>query len=98
MIALCAPLLSSLALLFGPADYFSLMLLGLVGAIVLAQGSLLKAFAVMVLGMLLGLMGVDVNSGAERYTFGIIQLTDGISFVALATFCSYTVEKSVGKS
>lgn len=84
IIALCAPLLSSLALLFGPADYFSLMLLGLVGAIVLAQGSLLKAFAVMVLGMLLGLMGIDVNSGLERYTFGIIQLTDGISFVALA--------------
>ncbi|MDX5630859.1 MULTISPECIES: tripartite tricarboxylate transporter permease [unclassified Brenneria] len=84
IIALCAPLLSSLALLFGPADYFSLMLLGLIGAIVLAQGSLLKAFAVIILGMLLGLMGIDINSGMERYTFGVLHLTDGISFVALA--------------
>jgi putative tricarboxylic transport membrane protein len=84
LICLFAPLLASVALNFGPAEYFSLMVCGLVGAVVLAQGSLLKAIAMVVLGLLLGLVGPDVNSGVSRLTFGLLGLTDGIEFVALA--------------
>ena len=69
---------------FGAAEYFSLMVLGLVGSIVLAHGSLLKAVAMVLLGLLLGLVGTDVNSGRERYTFGIPALSDGIGFVPVA--------------
>lgn len=76
--------LSELAFKFGPAEYFSLMVLGLIGAVVLASGSLIKAIAMIVLGLLLGLVGTDVNSGAARYSFGIPQMTDGIGFVAVA--------------
>ncbi|MGH7767044.1 MAG: tripartite tricarboxylate transporter permease [Candidatus Binatia bacterium] len=84
LLALFAPPLSEMALKFGPADYFSLMVLGLVASIVLAQGSLLHALGMVVLGLLLGLIGTDVNSGMQRYTFGIPQLADGISFVVVA--------------
>ena len=63
--------LSELALKFGPAEYFSLMVLGLIGAVVLAHGSLLKAIAMIVLGLLLGIVGTDVNSGVARFAFGI---------------------------
>ena len=73
-----------LAFKFGPAEYFSLMVLGLIGAVVLAHGSLPKAIAMILLGLLLGLVGTDVNSGVARYSFDIPQLTDGIGFVALA--------------
>ncbi|MFM1806855.1 MAG: hypothetical protein RL212_1114, partial [Pseudomonadota bacterium] len=76
--------LSELAFKFGPAEYFSLMVLGLIGAVVLASGSLIKAIAMIVLGLLLGLIGTDVNSGAARYSFDIPELTDGIGFVAVA--------------
>lgn len=76
--------LSALALEFGPAEYFSLMVLGLIGAVVLAQGSLLKAIAMIVLGLLLGIVGTDVNSGVERFTFGIPELSDGIGVVVVA--------------
>ncbi len=76
--------LTELAFRFGPAEYFSLMLLGLVGAVVLATGSLPKALAMIVLGLLLGLVGTDVNSGVARFTFGSMELSDGLSFVALA--------------
>jgi TctA family transporter len=76
--------LSALALKFGPAEYFSLMVLGLIGAVVLAQGSLLKAIAMIVLGLLLGIIGTDVNSGVERFTFGIPELSDGIGVVVVA--------------
>lgn len=76
--------LSELAFKFGPAEYFSLMVLGLIGAVVLASGSLIKAIAMIVLGLLLGLVGTDVNSGAARYSFDIPQMTDGIGFVAVA--------------
>lgn len=85
VIALFAPVLSEVAIRFGPADYFALMVLGLVGAIVLAQGSLAKALAMIVLGLLLGLVGTDINSGQLRFTFGITELSDGINFVSLAT-------------
>jgi TctA family transporter len=84
LLALFAPPLSEIALKFGPADYFSLMVLGLVASIVLAQGSLLHALGMVVLGLLLGLIGTDVNSGMQRYTFDIPQLADGIGFVVVA--------------
>jgi putative tricarboxylic transport membrane protein len=84
LIALFAPPLTEIALRFGPADYFSLMVLGLVVAVVLAHGSLLHAIGMVVLGLLLGLIGTDVNSGIARYTFDLPQLADGISFVVLA--------------
>jgi TctA family transporter len=69
---------------FGPAEYFSLMILGLIGAVVLASGSLLKAVAMIVLGLLLGLVGTDVNSGVARFSFDIPELTDGIGFITIA--------------
>jgi len=84
VIALFAPPLAEIALKFGPAEYFSLMTLGLIAAVVLASGSVLKAVAMVLLGILLGLVGTDVNSGQQRFTFGVSGLTDGISFVALA--------------
>ncbi|MBK1842700.1 tripartite tricarboxylate transporter permease [Azospirillum sp. YIM B02556] len=84
LLALFAPPLADLALKFGPAEYFSLMVLGLVASIVLAQGSLLHALALIVLGLLLGLIGTDVNSGTARYTFDLPQLSDGIGFVIVA--------------
>jgi putative tricarboxylic transport membrane protein len=84
LLALFAPPLSELALQFGPADYFSLMVLGLVASVVLAQGSLLHAIGMVVLGLLLGLIGTDVTSGAQRYTFDLPRLADGIGFVVVA--------------
>jgi TctA family transporter len=84
LIALFSPPLSLLAQQFGPADYFSLMVFGLIAAIVLAHGSPVKAVAMVLLGLLLGLVGTDVNSGAQRFTFGLQELSDGIGFVPLA--------------
>jgi putative tricarboxylic transport membrane protein len=76
--------LTELAFKFGPAEYFSLMILGLIGAVVLASGSLLKAIAMIILGLLLGMVGTDVNSGVARYSFDIPELTDGIGFIVIA--------------
>ena len=76
--------LSSLALKFGPAEYFSLMVLGLIGAVVLAHGSLLKAIAMILVGLVLGIVGTDVNSGVARFDFGIPELSDGIGVVVVA--------------
>jgi putative tricarboxylic transport membrane protein len=84
MIAAFAPALTELAFKFGPAEYFSLMTLGLIGAVVLASGSLLKAVGMILLGLLLGLIGTDVNSGVARFSFDVPELTDGIGFVAVA--------------
>ena len=84
LIALFAPPLAEMALKFGPADYFSLMVFGLVVAVVLAHGSLLHALGMVVLGLLLGLIGTDVNSGLARYTFDLPELADGIGFVVVA--------------
>jgi putative tricarboxylic transport membrane protein len=84
ILAAFAPPLTELAFLFGPWEYFSLMILGLVGAVVLASGSLLKAISMILLGLLLGLVGTDVNSGVARYSFDIPELTDGIGFVVIA--------------
>src|SRR5438128_6570975 len=84
LIALAAPPLAAVALQFGPAEYFSLMVCGLIAAVVLARGSLLKAIAMVVLGLLLGLAGTDINSGTRRFTFGFQGLADGVEFVALS--------------
>jgi putative tricarboxylic transport membrane protein len=84
VLATFAPVLSKLAFAFGPAEYFSLMVLGLVAAVVLASGSLTKALAMIVLGLIIGLIGTDVNSGAQRFTFDIPELSDGIGFVIIA--------------
>ena len=84
ILAAFAPPLTELAFKFGPAEYFSLMVLGLIGAIVLASGSLVKAIAMIILGLLLGLVGTDVNSGVARYSMDIPELTDGIGFVTIA--------------
>lgn len=84
ILAAFAPPLTEVAFKFGPAEYFALMVLGLIGAVVLASGSLLKAVAMIVLGLLLGLVGTDVNSGVARFSFDIPELTDGIGFVAIA--------------
>ena len=84
VVAGSGPLLTSVALSFGPADYFSLMLLGLVISAVLAQGSVIKGIAMVVLGVGLGLVGTDVQTGQQRFTFGVPELSDGIGFVAIA--------------
>ncbi|MDF2464535.1 MAG: tripartite tricarboxylate transporter permease [Ramlibacter sp.] len=76
--------LTEVAFKFGPAEYFSLMVLGLIGAVVLASGSLIKAIGMIVLGLLLGLIGTDVNSGVARYSFDVPELTDGIGFIVIA--------------
>ncbi|MES2716596.1 MAG: tripartite tricarboxylate transporter permease [Pseudomonadota bacterium] len=84
IIAAFAPPLTEVAFKFGPAEYFSLMVLGLIGAVVLASGSLIKALAMIVLGLLLGQINTDVISGVPRFSFDIPELTDGIGFVAIA--------------
>lgn len=81
--AFAAPL-TEVAFKFGPAEYFSLMVLGLIGAVVLASGSLVKAIGMILLGLLLGLIGTDVNSGVARFSFDIPELTDGIGFIVIA--------------
>ncbi|WP_439497018.1 tripartite tricarboxylate transporter permease [Bosea sp. (in: a-proteobacteria)] len=81
--ALGAPL-TKLALLFGPAEYFSLMVMGLCFAVVLARGSILKAFCMIMLGLLLSTVGTDLETGQERMTFGFPPLADGIDFSVLA--------------
>ena len=84
LIALFGPPLAEIALDFGAAEYFSLMVLGLLMAVVLSHGSVLKAIAMIILGLLLGLVGTDVNSGMDRFTFHIAELTDGIEVVGVA--------------
>jgi TctA family transporter len=84
LIALFASPMAAIALKFGPAEFFSLIVLGLLAAIVLSRGSLLHAVGMVVLGLLLGLVGADVNTGIQRFTFGIPQLADGIGFVVVA--------------
>lgn len=76
--------LTKLALLFGPAEYFSLMVMGLVCAIVLARGSIVKAIAMIVFGLLLSTVGTDLETGEDRMTMGIAELSDGVDFAVLA--------------
>jgi TctA family transporter len=82
-IALFAPMLAQVALQFDPAAYFSLMLFGLIGAVVLARGSVVKSVGMVLLGLGFGLVGPDLNSGTVRYDFGISELSDGIGFVPM---------------
>jgi TctA family transporter len=84
LIAWFAPPLAEFALKFGPADYFSLMVLGLIAAVVLAHGSIIKAIAMIILGLLMGLIGTDVNSGVARYSLGMPELIDGIGIGTIA--------------
>src|SRR5687767_12584257 len=84
IIALFGPPLAEVALKFGAPEYFSLMLMGLVAAAVLAGDNITKALAMVVMGLLLGIVGTDVNSGMARYSFGVAELTDGISFIVIA--------------
>jgi putative tricarboxylic transport membrane protein len=81
--ALGAPL-TSIALLFGPAEYFSLMVLGLIFAVVLAKGSVVKALAMIVAGLLLSMVGSDLETGAGRMNFDIPELADGLGFATIA--------------
>src|SRR6266699_1840357 len=84
LIALFGPPLAEIALKFGSPEYFSLMLMGLVAAAVLAQGDLMKSLAMVALGLLLGIVGTDVNTGVQRFTFGVTELSDGIGFIVVA--------------
>nr|WP_246563203.1 tripartite tricarboxylate transporter permease [Bradyrhizobium liaoningense] len=84
VIVLFAAPLTQMAQKFGPADYCSLMVLGLMAAIVLANGSVLKAIAMVLLGLLFGLVGTDVNTGTQRFTFDVAELSDGIDFAPIA--------------
>src|SRR5688500_12276241 len=84
VLALFAAPLARFALEFGPAEYFSLVVLGLIASITLASGSTLKALAMVVLGLLLGTVGQDIYSGTPRFTFGQRELYGGLNFVSLA--------------
>src|ERR671939_946600 len=84
IIATFAPPLARVGQSFGAPEYFSLMLVGLIAAVVLAHGSVLKAVAMIILGLLVGLVGTDGNTGGTRFTFGIRELTDGIDVATLA--------------
>jgi putative tricarboxylic transport membrane protein len=79
-----APMLSTVALSFGSVEYFSLMVLGLVAAIILANGTLSKAICMMLVGLILGCVGIDISSGTYRMTFGSLELSSGLEFVAIA--------------
>src|SRR5215475_4342382 len=84
LIAVAGPPLAEVALKFGSPEYFSLMLMGLVAAAVLAQGDMMKSLAMVAMGLLLGSVGSDVNTGVQRFSFGITELSDGIGFIVVA--------------
>ena len=84
VIAAFGPPLANVALKFGPPEYFSLLVLGLIASVVLARGSVIKAIGMVTLGLLFGLVGTDVTSGTLRFTFGVPELFDGIDFVVVA--------------
>src|SRR6201746_2260761 len=84
LIAVLGAPLTKLALAFGPAEYFSLMVLGLIFAVVLAKGSILKAIAMIVFGLLLSMVGSDIETGASRMAFNVPELADGLGFATVA--------------
>jgi TctA family transporter len=84
VLVLFAPILAGFALQFGSAEFFSLVVLGLIASTALARGSTVKALAMIVLGLLLGTVGQDIFSGTPRYTFGVRELFSGINFVSVA--------------
>ena len=84
VVVLFAPVLASIALGFGSAEFFSLVVLGLIASIALARGSTIKALAMIVLGLLFGTVGQDLYTGTPRFTFGFRELFSGINFVSVA--------------
>jgi TctA family transporter len=84
LIAMFGPPIAEMALKFNSPEYFSLMLMGLVAAAVLARGNMVKSLAMVAMGLLLGIVGTDVDSGWARFSFDILELTDGIGFVVVA--------------
>src|SRR6202008_118434 len=84
LIALAGPPLAEVALKFGAPEYFSLMLMGLVAAAVLAQGDMVKSLSMVAVGLLFGSVGTDVNTGVQRFSFGITELSVGIGFIVVA--------------
>ena len=84
LLAFFAPPLARAALSFGPPEYFALIVLGLLVSIALAHGSILKALAMIVLGLLLGMVGQDIYTGTPRFTFGFRELFSGLNFVSVA--------------
>lgn len=80
-IMLVAPPMAKFALAFGPAEYFALMLMGIVIIVYMSSGSILKDFLTALFGLLLGTIGMDTISGTQRLTFGVLELTDGIGFI-----------------
>jgi len=100
LLMLFAPILANVALKFGPAEYCSLMLLGLVAASTVGQGSPIKGVAMMIVGLLCGMVGTDVNSGIARFNFDIPELSDGIGLipVAMGLFAVAEVVRNAGKS
>src|SRR3981189_2605532 len=84
LVALAGPPLAEVALKFGAPEYFSLMLMGLIAAAVLAPGGMKKSLAMVAMGLLLGIVGSDVNTGVSRFTFGVTELSDGIGFIVVA--------------
>lgn len=83
-LAVAGPVLSKFALSFGPAEYVALTVFGLLAATILASGSVIKAVGMVCIGLLLGMVGIDVSSGSTRLTFGSTDLYDGIDFVVIA--------------
>jgi putative tricarboxylic transport membrane protein len=98
LIALVGPPLASVALSFGSPEYFSLMLMALVCASVVGSGSLLKSLAMVTAGLLIGIVGTDVSSGMSRFTFGVVELSDGvgIAVVAMGVFGLTEIVKNLG--
>lgn len=84
ILTMFAPLLVKVALAFGPAEYFAVMLLGLVAAAAITQGSAVKGIGMVTVGILIGTIGTDINTGVWRFTFNSPYLLDGVSLVALA--------------
>ncbi|HEY0201327.1 MAG TPA: tripartite tricarboxylate transporter permease, partial [Burkholderiaceae bacterium] len=79
-----SPLLTAVAFKFGPAEIFSIMLLGLLAGSTMSRGSPLKGVAMTLFGLLCGAVGTDVNTGSFRFSFGIAELSDGLELVAIA--------------
>jgi putative tricarboxylic transport membrane protein len=100
LVGLFAPPLAAIALEFSAVEYFSLLLTGLVAASILAHGDMVKALAMVVLGLLLGTIGSDVGTGMQRYTFGLYELSDGIGFsiLAVALFAVSEIVKTLDVS
>ena len=84
VICLAAPPLAVIGKSFGAPEYCALMTLGLIGAVVIANGSILKALGMVLVGLLLGIVGIDINTGDGRFTFDLPTLMDGIDFVPIS--------------